>query len=96
MSDFASIFSIHNSLIHSSLLNHSPLMEYLNLKALTASVAYSVLGIIILVISFYLFNKLTPGTLRREILEEHNTALAIIAAAFMLAVAVIISAAIHG
>jgi putative membrane protein len=71
-------------------------MEYLNLKALTASVVYSVLGIVILVISFYLFNKLTPGTLRREIVEEHNTALAIIAAAFMLAVALIISAAIHG
>lgn len=71
-------------------------MEYLSSKALTASVVYSLLGILILVASFYIFNKLTPGTLRREILEEHNTALAIIAAAFMLAVALIISAAIHG
>ncbi len=71
-------------------------MEYFNLKALAASVVYSLLGIIILVISFYLFNKLTPGTLRREILEEHNNALAIMSAAFMLAVALIISAAIHG
>jgi putative membrane protein len=71
-------------------------MEYLTPKALTASVVYSLLGILILVVSFYIFNKLTPGTLRREILEEHNNALAIIAAAFMLAVALIISAAIHG
>lgn len=71
-------------------------MEYLSSKALTASIVYSLLGILILVLSFYIFNKLTPGTLRREILEEHNTALAIIAAAFMLAVALIISAAIHG
>jgi uncharacterized membrane protein YjfL (UPF0719 family) len=71
-------------------------MEYLNAKALAASIIYSLLGIVILVASFYLFNKLTPGTLRREIMEEHNTALAIIAAAFMLAVALIISAAIHG
>ncbi|MBO2007932.1 DUF350 domain-containing protein [Hymenobacter negativus] len=71
-------------------------MEYLNAKALAASIIYSLLGIVILVVSFYLFNKLTPGTLRREIMEEHNTALAIIAAAFMLAVALIISAAIHG
>ncbi|MGI4760833.1 MAG: DUF350 domain-containing protein [Janthinobacterium lividum] len=71
-------------------------MEYFNLKALAASVVYSLLGIIILVVSFFLFNKLTPGTLRREILEEHNTALAIMSAAFMLAVAIIISAAIHG
>ncbi|QKG58748.1 DUF350 domain-containing protein [Hymenobacter sp. BRD128] len=71
-------------------------MEYLNPKALTASIVYSLLGIAILVVSFYLFNKLTPGTMRREILEEHNTALAIMSAAFMLAVALIISAAIHG
>ena len=71
-------------------------MEYLNAKAFAASVIYSVLGIVILIISFYVFNKLTPGTLRREIMEEHNTALAIIVAAFMLAVALIISAAIHG
>ena len=71
-------------------------MEYLNLKALTASVVYSVLGILILVFSFIIINKLTPGTLWREIIEEHNTALAIMAAAFMLAVALIISAAIHG
>ena len=71
-------------------------MEYLNFKALTASVVYSLLGIFILVISFILINKLTPGTLWREIIEEHNTALAIMAAAFMLAVALIISAAIHG
>ncbi|MGI4865952.1 MAG: DUF350 domain-containing protein [Janthinobacterium lividum] len=71
-------------------------MEYLNLKALTASVVYSVLGILILVVSFVVINKLTPGTLWREIIEEHNTALAIMAAAFMLAVALIISAAIHG
>lgn len=71
-------------------------MEYLNAKAFAASIIYSVLGIVILIISFYVFNKLTPGTLRREIMEEHNTALAIMAAAFILAVALIISAAIHG
>jgi len=71
-------------------------MEYLSAKALTASVVYSLLGIIILLASFYIFNKLTPGTLRREIVEEHNMALAIMGAAFMLAVALIISAAIHG
>ncbi|WP_375417399.1 DUF350 domain-containing protein [uncultured Hymenobacter sp.] len=71
-------------------------MEYLNPKAFTASLIYSLLGIIILVLSFYLFNKLTPGTLRKEILEDHNLALAVMASAFMLAVALIISAAIHG
>ncbi|GAB2777688.1 uncharacterized membrane protein YjfL (UPF0719 family) [Hymenobacter luteus] len=71
-------------------------MEYLNFKLIAASVIYSVIGITILVISFVIFEKLTPRTLWREIMEEHNTALAIVAAAFMIAVALIISSAIHG
>jgi putative membrane protein len=71
-------------------------MEYLNLKALTASLIYSLLGILILVASFYIIDRLTPKTLWKEIMDEHNTALAIVAAAFMLSVALIISAAIHG
>jgi len=53
-------------------------MEYLNPKAFAASIVYSLLGIVILVVSFYLFNKLTPGTLRKEIIEDHNNALAIL------------------
>lgn len=71
-------------------------MEYLNFKLIAASVIYSVLGILILVISFVLFEKFTPGTLRKEIMEEHNNAFALVSAAFMIAVALIISAAIHG
>ena len=71
-------------------------MNDLHLHPLLASVVYSVLGIGLLVVSFFVFDKLTPGTLRKEILEDQNTALAILGAAFMLAVALIISAAIHG
>jgi putative membrane protein len=71
-------------------------MEYLNFKLIVASVLYAVIGIVILVLSFVIFDKLTPKTLWKEIMEEHNTALAIMAAAFMIAVALIISAAIHG
>lgn len=71
-------------------------MEYLNFKLITASIVYSVLGILILVISFVIIDKLTPKTLWKEIVDEHNTALAIMAAAFMLSVALIISSAIHG
>lgn len=71
-------------------------MEYLNPKLIAASVVYSVIGILILVVSFYIFDKLTPKTLWKEIMEEHNNAFAIVAAAFIIAVALIISSAIHG
>ncbi len=71
-------------------------MEYLNFKLITASVVYSAIGIAIFLLAFFIVEKLTPQTLWREILQEHNTALAIVVAAFMVSVALIISAAIHG
>lgn len=71
-------------------------MEYLSLKALIASVVYSLVGIGILVLCFYVIDKLTPTMLWKEIVQEHNMALALIIAAFILAVAIIINSAIHG
>ena len=71
-------------------------MEYLNFKLIAASVVYSTIGILIFVRAFIIVEKVTPQTLWREILEEHNTALAIVVGAFMIAVALIISSAIHG
>ncbi|MFN3403812.1 MAG: DUF350 domain-containing protein [Cytophagaceae bacterium] len=68
----------------------------INLKYVLNSVLYSFIGIMILVISFWLLEKLTPQSLWKEIIDEHNNALAIIAAAFVIAVALIISSAIHG
>jgi putative membrane protein len=60
------------------------------------SVIYSFLGIAILVITFVIVEKLTPKhNLWKEVVEEHNTALAIVAGCFMLAIAIIIASAIH-
>ena len=65
-------------------------------QAFTNSVVYSFLGIGILVVAFVLFELLTPKhSLRKEILENKNIALAILAGFFMLAVAIIIASAIH-
>jgi uncharacterized membrane protein YjfL (UPF0719 family) len=54
-----------------------------------------VLGILILVIAFWIIEKITPENMWKEIIEKHNIALAIVCAAFMIAVAIIISSAIH-
>jgi putative membrane protein len=60
------------------------------------SIVYSFLGIGILAITFILFEVLTPKhNLRKEILENKNVALAILAGFFMVAVAIIIASAIH-
>ena len=71
-------------------------MEYLNMKYVIASVVYSFIGIFILLICFFIIEKITPENLWKEIIVNKNVALAILAAAFMIAVAIIISSAIHG
>ncbi len=71
-------------------------MEMINMKYVVASVVYSFLGIAVLVISFVVVEKITPQNLWKEIVEKQNKALAIMAAAFMIAIAMIISSAIHG
>ncbi len=71
-------------------------MEYFQMKYIVASIVYSLVGIVILLICFYIVEKVTPENLWKEIIEKRNNALAILAAAFMIAIAIIISSAIHG
>ena len=60
------------------------------------SLLYSVLGIVVFWVSFIIVDKITPYDLWREIVEERNTALAIIVAATALGISIIVAAAIHG
>lgn len=60
------------------------------------SIIYSALGIAILIVAFVLVEVLTPRhNIRKEILENKNIALAVLAGCFMLSVAIIIASAIH-
>jgi uncharacterized membrane protein YjfL (UPF0719 family) len=65
------------------------------MDAFYGSIIYSLLGVFILVTSFVIIEKITIINLWREIAENKNTALAIMAAGFMLAIAIIIASAIH-
>lgn len=67
----------------------------IELKAIIGSVVYSVIGVFILIISFVVVEKITPENLWQEIVLKQNKAIAIIAAAFILAIAIIIASAIH-
>jgi len=70
--------------------------NYIQFKYVISSVLYSFIGIAILLISFWVIEKITPENLWKEILVNKNHALAIIAAAFIIAIAIIVSSAIHG
>jgi putative membrane protein len=67
-------------------------MEY---KYILASIIYSFIGIIILGISFWIFEKITPENVWKEIIDKQNMAIAIVSAAFMISIAIIIASAIH-
>ena len=68
----------------------------INMKYVVGAIVFSILGLLILSFSFILFDKLTPGNLWKEIIIEKNLPLALVAAAFTLAISQIIASAIHG
>jgi uncharacterized membrane protein YjfL (UPF0719 family) len=72
------------------------LQQLISLKYVVAAIVYSALGISVLAVAFMIFDRITPGNLWKEIVEEKNVALAITTAAMTLAIAQIIAAAIHG
>ena len=65
-------------------------------KAFVASTAYSLLGIVMFAVSFLIIRLITPFSLRKEIEEDHNTALAIMIGSVILGLSIIIAAAIGG
>jgi len=66
------------------------------LKPILASVIFSVVGLIILFVAYFVVEKITPENTWKEIVHNKNIPLAIIFGAFIIGMSIIISAAIHG
>ena len=65
-------------------------------KALVSSVVFSGIGLVIFLLAWRAMHWLSPFSIRKELEEDHNTAVGIVIGAVMLGLAMIISAAIHG
>lgn len=63
--------------------------------AVLSALVFGVVGVILAILGFKLFDKLTPGKLDEEILQKQNIAAAILAGAFVLGICIIVAAAIH-
>ena len=70
-------------------------MEYLKPSALIGSLVYSVIGIILMYVAFVVIDKITPYDLWKELCENRSQPIATVVAAFLIAIAIIIAAAIH-
>jgi uncharacterized membrane protein YjfL (UPF0719 family) len=62
---------------------------------LLAAVLFALLGVALFVAAFVIIDKLTPGSLWQELLQNRNTALAILMAGLAIGLSIIIAAAIH-
>ena len=71
-------------------------MDILMLKPLIGSIIYAILGIIILLVTYVLIEKITPENTWKEISQNNNVAIAVVFAAMIIGISMIISAAIHG
>jgi uncharacterized membrane protein YjfL (UPF0719 family) len=60
-----------------------------------SAVVFALLGVVLFVVGFMIFDKITPGSLWKELLEDQNTALGVLMAGVAIAIAIIIAAAIH-
>jgi putative membrane protein len=66
------------------------------LRQVVSTLMFVTIGIVTFLIVFFIITKITPFSIRKEIEEDQNTALAILIGAVMLGLAQIIAAAIHG
>jgi uncharacterized membrane protein YjfL (UPF0719 family) len=66
------------------------------LRAAVESIVFSAIGIVFFGLVFWTIQKVTPFSIRKEIEEDQNTALAIVIGSVILGVAMIVSAALHG
>tara|TARA_B100000609_G_C16837072_1_gene243572 strand:+ start:302 stop:523 length:222 start_codon:yes stop_codon:yes gene_type:complete len=62
---------------------------------LLSTLLYSVVGIVIFAISFWIMDKVTPFSFRKEIEEDQNIALGVIIGCVFIGLAIIIAAAIR-
>jgi putative membrane protein len=59
-----------------------------------AALVFALLGITVFLVVFVLIDRLTPYALWKEIIDQHNTALAILIGAIALGMSIIVAAAI--
>lgn len=66
-----------------------------HLGSLLNALIYAIFGVFILVLSFFVLDKLTPYDLWKEVVEKQNLAIAVLAGLMALGIAIIIASAVH-
>ncbi len=70
--------------------------EYDLLGHLKTAAVFSLLGVALFGLVFFIIVRITPFSIRKELEEDQNIALGILMGSVMLGLAIIVAAAIHG
>jgi len=73
------------------MMNYSPALH-----TFLVTLAYTLFGLVVFGVAFWIITKLVPFSMRKEIEDDQNTALAIVIGAVLLGLAIIIASTIHG
>ena len=81
-----------------ALLASAPVLvaELLDEANLVGALVYSLIGIALFALAFFIIVKVAPFSIRKEIEEDQNTALGIIIGSVIIGIALVISAAMQG
>jgi putative membrane protein len=66
----------------------------LSWPSILTSVVYGLLGLILLLIGYYLYEIITPWSVKEELITHRNPAVGMVVAAFIVGMAIVIAAAI--
>ena len=79
---------------------HAPLALAIPLETLLpvliTTVVFVILGLLVFAVAFLIIVKASPFSVRKELAEDQNVALAIVIASVILGTSLIIAAAVHG
>jgi uncharacterized membrane protein YjfL (UPF0719 family) len=81
-------------LVTSLILTTVPLSQLGGLVLQT--LVFALMGIVIFAIAFWIIVKATPFSVRKEIEEDQNVAMAVLIGAIIIAIAIVLAAAIQG
>jgi uncharacterized membrane protein YjfL (UPF0719 family) len=62
---------------------------------MVAALVYATLGLVVFAVAFVVVDRMTPYHLWKEIIDEKNTALAIVVGAVAIGISIIVSSAIR-
>ncbi len=72
------------------------MVHVLDPTVLLATIVYSVVGIVVFAVAFFIMVKIAPFSVKKEIEEDQNTTLGILMGSGFIGLAIIIAAALVG